>query len=138
MRKLKAIYKLDSDGNWIVRIPEIPGCHTYGRSLTEARRNIKEALECCVDVVSEAEATIAEIVDDVQLPAKAQRAVKRAVAERERIQNESDQLQQRLKETIELLTEELGIGLRDAGRLLGMSHQRVHQICESRANGRKR
>jgi predicted RNase H-like HicB family nuclease len=137
MRKFKAIYKLDSDGNWIVRIPELPGCHTSGRSLTEARRNIREALECCVDVLSEAEVASAVIVDDVQLPSKAKRAVRRALAERARIQNETEQLQETLKKTVELLTEELGIGLRDIGQLLQMSHQRVHQITDSRINGRK-
>src|SRR5437868_3942649 len=130
MHSFKAVYKRDPDGIWIVRIPEITGCHSYGRNLAEARRNILEAFECCTDVLSEQEIATAEIADEIQLPSKAQTAVRRVLAQRKRQERDSEQLQHTMKTTVDLLIEDLGIGLRDVGQLLGLSHQRIHQLLD--------
>src|SRR5207237_4953955 len=29
--------KRDEDGAWIARVPHVPGCHTYGRTLAQVR-----------------------------------------------------------------------------------------------------
>jgi len=63
MMKLKVVYKCDTEGNWIATIPEIPGCVSDGLTVEEARKNIREALECCVDVLSEEEAATAELIE---------------------------------------------------------------------------
>ena len=43
MEKLTAIYEHTEDGWWVVSVPEIPGAHSQGRTLEEAREMIKDA-----------------------------------------------------------------------------------------------
>lgn len=38
----------DSD-TIIATVPQIPGCHTQGRDKAEAMRNIREAIELCLE-----------------------------------------------------------------------------------------
>jgi len=43
MEKLTAIYEHTEDGWLVVSVPEIPGAHSQGRTLEEAREMIKDA-----------------------------------------------------------------------------------------------
>ena len=45
----KIIIEQDEDKNFIVSIPSVPGCYSQGRSYEEALKNIKEALELCLE-----------------------------------------------------------------------------------------
>ena len=40
----------DEDGGYIGRVPELPGCLSQGDSLDELIKNIKEAIELCLEV----------------------------------------------------------------------------------------
>lgn len=40
---LKVVFEPDG-GAWHVHVPAVPGCRSHGRSLSEARRNLREAL----------------------------------------------------------------------------------------------
>jgi len=42
--RFTAVFQQDEDW-WIGRVAEVPGAHTQGRTLAEARENLKEALE---------------------------------------------------------------------------------------------
>ena len=33
------------NGYFVVSVPSLPGCHSQGRTVAEAKRNIKEAIE---------------------------------------------------------------------------------------------
>jgi predicted RNase H-like HicB family nuclease len=122
-KRLKAVFERDESGAWIVRIPELRGCHSYGRSLDEARRRIREALGLWVD-----DAEQAVIDEDIRLPAAARIALKRAKRARERADRERDVAQRETERTARALLDDVGIGMRDAGELLGISHQRVQQL----------
>lgn len=39
------IYEPDEEGGYIVFAPVLPGCHSQGDTLEEARKNIQEAVE---------------------------------------------------------------------------------------------
>ncbi len=43
----------DEDGMWIVECPSIPGCISQGRTKKEALKNIKEAIQLCLEVRAE-------------------------------------------------------------------------------------
>ncbi len=43
----------DEDGVWIVECPSIPGCVSQGATKQEAFRNIKDAIQQCLEVRSE-------------------------------------------------------------------------------------
>lgn len=39
----------DSDHVWLVEFPGLAGCHTYGRTMEEARANAREVLQVWLD-----------------------------------------------------------------------------------------
>ncbi len=122
VKTYRVVYEIDESGHWIATVPTVPGCHTYGRSLSEARSRIREALSLFVP-----RAGSAKLVDDVRLPPPMRRLVlqyrsARAHAEedRKRAETAARQLAARLSR-------------RDAADLLEISHQRVQQLAEKRS-----
>jgi predicted RNase H-like HicB family nuclease len=61
------IYVRDEAGAWNVHVPEVPGAHTYGRSLHQARQRVREALDLWVD-----DAADARFEEEIRLPREAQ------------------------------------------------------------------
>jgi predicted RNase H-like HicB family nuclease len=120
-----AMYELDDSGSaWNVRIKGLNGCQTYGRSIRQAQSRIREALAVWLDVPP---ATV-EIRDQfpTQLAAVAGEVAKaRAAADRAGVK-----AQEQTTEAVKILTD-LGLSRRDAAELLGLSHQRVHQLLEA-------
>ena len=49
----KVIVEQDEDGWFIAGVPAIPGCHTQGKTYEEAVKNIKEAVELCLEEAGE-------------------------------------------------------------------------------------
>ena len=43
----------DEDGMWVVECPSIPGCVSQGKTKSGALKNIKEAIELCLEVRAE-------------------------------------------------------------------------------------
>jgi predicted RNase H-like HicB family nuclease len=43
----------DEDGIWVVECPSIPGCVSQGKTKPEALKNIREAIELCLEVRAE-------------------------------------------------------------------------------------
>lgn len=120
-----AIYDHNPDDNaWNVRIKGLTGCQTYGRSIRQAQARIREALALWLDIDStevhvrdQFPAVLASVADDV---VRARSAAERAGAK----------AQQQTIEAVKSLTD-LGLSRRDAAELLGLSHQRVHQLLEA-------
>ena len=50
MEKFTAIYEHTEDGWWVASVPEIPGAHSQGRSIEEAREMIKDAVRLLMEV----------------------------------------------------------------------------------------
>ncbi len=131
---MKVVYERDhEDGLWHAHIPELPGCRTDGRSIAEARRNIREAIATCEDVFDDpaAVAQSAELVDHVKLPAQARRLLQRARKERVAADKQLEKAHEVTSAAAKTLTSEVGLSLRDAGELLGLSHQRVKQMTDT-------
>lgn len=119
VKSYRVVYELDESGHWIATVPRVKGCHTYGRSLSEARARIREALGLFVE-----DAARARLADEIHLPADMRRLVvsfraARGRAERER--KHADAVARRLSERL---------SRRDAAELLNISHQRVQQLAE--------
>jgi predicted RNase H-like HicB family nuclease len=113
-------------GWWVVRIPEIQGCLTQGRSIAEGRRRIREALELFID---EAEAEQATLVDDVRLPPAVRRQIRHVAAVREKADRFRTQAQDATRAAVGELTRRAGLSVRDAAEMLGISFQRVQQLA---------
>lgn len=44
------IISQDEDGVYIGSVPELRGCHTYGKTLPELYKNLEEVVALCVEV----------------------------------------------------------------------------------------
>jgi predicted RNase H-like HicB family nuclease len=50
MRQFDVIIERDEEGLYIGSVPQLPGCHTQGRSLDELMERMREAVELCLEV----------------------------------------------------------------------------------------
>lgn len=50
MQNFTAVFERTEDGWWVVSVPEIPGAHSQGRTLEEAREMIKDAVRLLLEV----------------------------------------------------------------------------------------
>ncbi|MBI4259862.1 MAG: type II toxin-antitoxin system HicB family antitoxin [Actinobacteria bacterium] len=113
----------DETGAWIADVPDVPGCHSYGRTLRQVRTRIREALALWVD-----DAESAELDWRVHLPAEARGELRAAHTSRERASQAQEEAQARVASAAQELVGRFGLSLRDAAELMGLSHQRVQQV----------
>lgn len=123
MSARRAVFERDKRGVWLVSVPDIPGCHSYGRSLQEARRNIAEAASLFTSAKSRV-----TLREEIRVPARFKRDVARVRRARERVQQQQTAANTELLRAARSLTQDAGLSLRDAGDLLGLSRQRVQQL----------
>jgi predicted RNase H-like HicB family nuclease len=119
----RAVYEREPDGRWTVEISKVKGCHTYGRTIEQARERIREALGLFVD-----NADTVEIEDEVRMPASVRVAVRNAHQMRQRFEKARARVHAAELRAIRRLRTNMKLGHRDAGTILGLSHQRVHQL----------
>ncbi len=55
MEEFTVVIEQDEDGVYVASVPELPGCHTQAQTLDELNLRIKEAIELCLEVMSENE-----------------------------------------------------------------------------------
>jgi len=130
-RQMTAVFEPDGVG-WHVFIPEIAGCRSHGRSIAEARKNIREALALCEEELPGAArlAKSVELIEEVRVPKAVRRAVDRALRAREEAQRKEAEAARSAAEGAKALRG-AGLSLRDAGELLKLSHQRIKQLTGS-------
>ncbi len=125
----RVVIERDETGAWVANVRGVRGCHTYGRTLEQVRRRIREALSLWVE-----DAETAELVEELRLPGDARQAIRRSSAARRRAELGRENAQTATAAAANLLVERLGLGVRDAGELLGLSYQRVQQLVTGRTS----
>jgi predicted RNase H-like HicB family nuclease len=120
-------YERDETGWWVATVKEVRGCHTQGRTIDQTRRRIREALSLFVKDADEA-----DLIDCIRLPENAQNLLNRLRATRKRAEQEAAKLQEATALAARVLTGDVGVSVRDAGELLGLSHQRIQQLTAGR------
>ena len=119
-------YERDASGWWVATVRRVRGCHTQGRTVDEARRRIREALSLFVD-----DAASAELVDHVKLPVAVARAIREYALLRRKAAAEDRRASAAARRAVRVLQRgKLKMSARDAASLLGLSHQRVHQLAQ--------
>jgi predicted RNase H-like HicB family nuclease len=120
--KYTAIYEYGDDGWWTVSIKEIRGAHTQGRSIAQARKRIREVLGLfAVDADS------AEVVDEIRLGP----GLREVVVKVRRAQASADRQKKLATSASRAAARKLvaKMSVRDAGEVLGVSHQYVQQLA---------
>jgi predicted RNase H-like HicB family nuclease len=126
--KYKAVYTREPDGWWVVDVPQVRGCHSQGRTIDQARERVREALALFVD-----DAGTAEIVDEIRLPKRVQNDVATTRELRDELAKTRIRLARIEQRAVRRLRKELHLGHRDAGAILGVSFQRIHQLEKKKA-----
>ena len=122
-------YERDESGWWVASVRDVRGCHTQGRTVEEARRRIRKAMGLFVS-----DARSAMLVDDVRLPVTAAKAIRAYATLRKRADQEDRRAALAARRAVRLLRGgKLKVSARDAARLLGVSHQRVHQLAHDKS-----
>lgn len=120
----KVTYERDEKGWWVASVKEVPGCHTQGRTIDQARRRIREALGLYVK-----NAEKAEFHETVSLSEEARKAIATVKKLREEEHQLRDELSEQTRRAVAVLTKHHHVSVRDAGDLLDLSHQRIHQLA---------
>lgn len=123
-----AVFSRDEDGTWLVHIKEHRQCHTYGRSLAQARNRIREALALYDD-----DADDAIIHEEYRLPRHVKAVVKQQQRAREQAERAQHEASEHTREAARTLVEDVGLSVRDAAAILGLSYQRVQQLVSESA-----
>jgi predicted RNase H-like HicB family nuclease len=117
----------DESGAWIASVPDVPGCHSHGRSIEQAMNRIREALGLWVD-----DAEDAELDPRPHLPAVARRHLDRALRARTQAAEAERASADAMLQVVDMLAE-FGLSRRDTARLVKLSPQRVQQLVEHRS-----
>ena len=125
MKMFRVVYEREPDGRWTVHVPEVAGCHTHGRTIEQARDRIREALAL---FVPERTAVAAKFNEEIKLPGRVENYVRTVRELRERLAQTREELAKVELKAVMGLRHEAKLGHRDAGEILGLSHQRVHQL----------
>lgn len=113
----------EADGRWTVELLEEPRVHTWGNTVIQALSRVREAAAMWFDTD---EASI-ELIPAPVLPKTALRIIEQAGQARDQARTaDRVAIEKTTKAAVELARR--GISLRDAAAILGISHQRVHQL----------
>jgi predicted RNase H-like HicB family nuclease len=110
---------------WAIDVPELPGVFSQARRLDLVEGMARDAIATMLGVPSESVSVRVEPVLDDDLARSIQR-MRKLQQQQVRLQAEANQL---AAGTAARLVER-GYTLRDAGRVMGVSFQRVHQLAK--------
>jgi predicted RNase H-like HicB family nuclease len=111
-------------GWWTVSIAEVPGCISQGRSISQARTRIREALGLYLDL----EGAEVELRDELRLGRDVQRTIDVYRKRRERAERETEAASTAYRNAVRVMLE-AGMSTRDAGEALGVSQARIAQLA---------
>jgi len=111
-------------GNWwAIQISELDGVFSQARRLEQVEDMARDAIAATLDVAPDSFA----VTVVPELPAKVQAILDELRASRAAAEVASEAASMKAREAARILHEE-GMPLRDVGRVLGVSHQRAHQL----------
>ena len=123
MKTYTARLEREKDGRWTVELAEEPRVHTWAKTVDQALARVREAAALWFD----ADEDDIEVIPQPVLPKTTGRTVEQARQARQDARNADRLAVEQTKKAAAALTAR-GISMRDAAAILGISHQRVHQL----------
>ncbi|CAN5908849.1 hypothetical protein BH23ACT10_BH23ACT10_22540 [soil metagenome] len=120
-------YRVDvarSGAWWAIKIPELPGAFSQCKRLDQVEAMAREAIGLMLDIEP---ADIGNIEVDVELPDQIADDLA-ALRRSERLADDARQTAAHARQRAAERLRDSGLSVRDIGRLLGVSHQRVSQV----------
>ncbi len=118
-----------SQGWWAIRVPEVRGAFSQARRLGDVEPMVRDV----VALALEAPADSFDIRMEVTLPEPSQHTLERAIELRREAQLAAASAARATVEAVRSMVERDGLTIREAGQLLGLSHQRVAQLMRASA-----
>ncbi len=113
-------------GWWALDVDGAPGVHTQVRRIDQAEQMAREAIAGVLDIASGS----FEVVLVPEMPAPLRTIVEQATTARSQATHAQDTAAQLTRDAARRLVQE-GLTVRDAGALLGVSHQRIAQLVRN-------
>lgn len=111
---------------WAISVPELRGVHTQARRLEKAEAMVRDAIALFLDVRSDS--------FDVRIEPVLPRDLQGKVGRARKVRGEAEVLQREAAiasaEVAADLVQTAHLTVRDAGRVLGLSHQRITQLLK--------
>jgi predicted RNase H-like HicB family nuclease len=123
-RHYTAVCNRDESGVWVVSVPELRGVVTQARRLDQVRDLAADAIALWLNTQPES----IDVELDVRLPKNYATLADRAVALRSQADQVHQQAAAATKQAAIQLVKEVGLTVRDAAEILGVSFQRVQQL----------
>jgi predicted RNase H-like HicB family nuclease len=123
MKSYTARLHREKDGRWTVELEEEPRVHTWGKTVDQALARIREAAALWFQT----DETQIELIPHPVLPKTAGHIVEQARQARDHARDADRHAIEQTRKAAAALTNR-GISMRDAAAILGISHQRVHQL----------
>jgi hypothetical protein len=132
-RPVYVAHCLRSDGWWAVEISDGAGVHlrggnTQARRLDDVERMVREVISLLLDVPEDS----FDVRLEAELPAEVRAEVESSRALRAEAERAHEAARTAYANAAADLVRRQGLTLRDAGRILGLSYQRVHQLLGER------
>ncbi len=112
---------------WAISVPEVRGVHTQARRLEKAEAMVRDAIALFLDVPSDS--------FDVRIEPVLPRDLQGKVGRARKVRGEAEVLQREAAiasaEVAADLVQTAHLTVRDAGRVLGLSHQRITQLLKA-------
>lgn len=123
----------EKDGRWTVELEEEPRVHTWGKTAVQALSRMREAAALWF----ETDEDHIDLVPHPVLPKATSQTVDAARAARDEARDADRLAAERTRKAAAALTRR-GISMRDTAAILGISHQRVHQLLTTYPNPSQR
>jgi len=123
----------EKDGRWTVELEEEPRVHTWGKTVDQALARMREAAALWFQTDEHR----IDLVPRPVLPKATSRTVERARQAREEARRADRIAVEQTRKAAAVLTSR-GISMRDTAAILGISHQRVHQLLSAEVDTPRR
>jgi predicted RNase H-like HicB family nuclease len=118
----------ERDGrHWFLRVNELPGVFSQVRRLDQAEGMARDAIAAFLDIAADEFG----VTVTVRLPADLEREVAGVIDLRGAIDRTEREYAEQTRRLATRLVQGEGMTVREAGRLLGLSYQRVSQLVAS-------